>query len=102
MGLGGGAVLRLMGGPPERHPDRYSIADPAQLLPMGVPQVLVHGARRDGAVPIGLSRRYYEQAVAAGDRATLVELPEIGHMELIDPASTAWAATVVHLRRLLA
>jgi acetyl esterase/lipase len=100
MGLGGGAVLRLMGGPPERHPERYAVADPAQLLPMGVAQVLVHG-ERDGAVPIALSRRYHEQAVAAGDHATLVELPDIGHMELIDPASAAWAATVVHLRRLL-
>jgi acetyl esterase/lipase len=101
MGLGGGAVARLMGGPPARHPDRYAVADPAQLLPMGVAQVLVHGDR-DGAVPIALSRHYIEQAQAAGDPAVLVELPDIGHMELIDPASPAWTATVVHLRRLLA
>ncbi len=101
MGLGGGAVARLMGGPPERHPERYAVADPAQLLPMGVAQVLVHG-ERDGAVPIALSRHYVEQAQAAGDPTVLVELPDIGHMELIDPASSAWSATVVHLRRLLA
>ena len=101
MGLGGGAAARLMGGPPERRRDRYAGADPAQLLPIGVPQVLVHGDC-DGAVPVTLSRRYVERAVTAGDPAVLVELPGVGHMELIDPASAAWTATLVHLRRLLA
>jgi acetyl esterase/lipase len=100
-GVGGGVVLRLVGGSPERYPERYAVADPAQLLPTGIPQVLVHGDN-DGAVPLSLSRRYVQRAVAAGDRATLVELPGVGHMELIDPASSAWSATVVHLKRLLA
>jgi len=101
MGLGGGAVAKLMGGSPERHPDRYALADPARLLPLGVPQVLVHGDA-DGAVPVALSRHYVEQARAAGDDATLVELAGVNHMELIDPASAAWSATLLHLRRLLA
>lgn len=101
MGLGGGAVSRLMGGPPSRHEDRYAVADPALLLPLGVPQVVVHGDC-DGAVPLALSRRYVEQAMAAGDPVTLDELAGVGHMELIDPASAAWSAAVAHLRRLLA
>ena len=101
LGLGGGVVPRLMGGTPEQHPERYAVGDPAKLLPMGVPQVLVHGDN-DGAVPLSVSRGYVERAMAAGDPATLVELPGVGHMELIDPASQAWSATVVHLRRLLA
>jgi acetyl esterase/lipase len=99
--LGGGAVQRLVGGLPERYPERYAMASPAALLPLGVPQVLVHGTL-DGAVPLSLSQRYVERAVAAGDTATLVTLPGVGHMELIDPASSAWSATVAHLRRLLA
>jgi acetyl esterase/lipase len=101
IGLGGGAVARLLGGPPERHPDRYAVADPARLLPMGVPQVLVHGDV-DGAVPISLSRHYVEQAVAAGDAANLRELPGVGHMELIDPASRAWWRAADELRPMLA
>lgn len=101
MGLGGGAVIRLLGGSPERRPERYAVADPARLLPLGVPQVLVHGDR-DGAVPIVVSRHYVERAVAAGDPATLVELPGVGHMELIDPASAAWSSVLLHLRRLVA
>ncbi len=101
LGLGGGAVARLLGGPPERHRERYAVADPVALLPTGVAQVLVHGDR-DGAVPLSLSRGYLAKAVAAGDPATLLELPGCGHMELIDPASSAWAATIVEIRRLLA
>jgi len=99
--LGGGVVPRLIGGPPERYPERYSVANPAQLLPIGVPQVLVHGDV-DGAVPVTVSRHYVERAAAAGDPATLVELPGVAHMELIDPASPAWSATLLQLRRLLA
>ncbi len=99
-GLGGGAVNRLLGGSPDRRPERYAVTDPAQLLPLGVPQVLVHGDR-DAAVPVVISRRYVERAVAAGDPATLVELPGVDHMELIDPESAPWRAVVVHLRRLV-
>jgi acetyl esterase/lipase len=101
LGLGGGAVSRLLGGSPQRHPERYAVADPAALLPIGVTQVLVHGDG-DGAVPLSLSRGYVAKAVAAGDRASLVELPGCGHMELIDPASSAWGVTILQIRRLLA
>lgn len=101
LNLGGGAVQRFLGGSPEKHPDRYALANPAALLPLGVPQVLMHGSL-DGAVPLSLSQHYVERAVSSGDEATLVTLPGVGHMELIDPASSAWAETVVHLHRLLA
>ncbi|MGH9126683.1 MAG: alpha/beta hydrolase family protein [Acidimicrobiales bacterium] len=100
-GLGGGAVGRLLGGGPDRYPERYAATDPAALLPLNVPQVLVHGAV-DAAVPLSLSQGYVERAAAAGDPVTLIELADVAHMELIDPSSEAWAATVVHLERLLA
>ena len=99
--LGGGAVARLLGGLPEQHPERYAWASPSALLPLGVPQVLVHGDA-DGAVPVAMSRRYVERAQLAGDRATLIELAGVGHMALIGPSSTAWSATVEHVGRLLA
>jgi acetyl esterase/lipase len=100
LGLGGGVVSRLMGGGPDRYPERYAVGDPASTLPLGVPQVIVHGDR-DGAVPVELSRRYAERAIAAGDRVTLVELPGVGHMELIDSSSKAWAVAAEHLASLL-
>jgi acetyl esterase/lipase len=100
-GLGRGAALELLGGPPERYPDRYAAASPFALVPLGVPQVLVHGCD-DDTVPVAMSERYVERAAAAGDVATLVALPGVGHFEPIDPTTPAWGTTVDHLKQLLA
>jgi acetyl esterase/lipase len=81
-GLGGGAVAELLGGAPGERPDRYAAASPAALLPLGVPQVLVHGGR-DTIVPPGQSRDYARAATAAGDRVELIELPEADHFVVI-------------------
>jgi acetyl esterase/lipase len=75
--LGHDAVRELFGG------DAYHDADPAQLVPLGVPQTLVHGLR-DDRVPIEHVRDYVELARAAGDDCRLLEL-ETGHFEVIDP-----------------
>jgi pimeloyl-ACP methyl ester carboxylesterase len=91
-GLGGGAAMRLLGGPPAQRPERYAAASPAALLPLGVTQVMVHG-QEDPTVPVSMSEAYVTRAVAAGDDATLVVLPGVGHFELIDPATAAWATT---------
>ncbi len=37
LGLGGHAARALLGGSPDEQPDRYAAADPAGLLPTGVP-----------------------------------------------------------------
>src|SRR6185503_6890806 len=65
-GLGGGACQALLGGEADAVPERYAIASPAALLPLGVPQLLVHGTR-DDIVPAGQSRDYAAAARAAGD-----------------------------------
>ena len=71
-------------------PERYAAASPAQLLPLGVPLLLVHGAR-DDTVPVSLSRDFQRAAIAAGDTCDLVVGDHDGHFEHIDPASGAWA-----------
>jgi acetyl esterase/lipase len=83
----------LIGGPPGRYPERWAQADPARLLPLGVPVRIVHGAR-DERVPCGMSRDYAARAGAAGDDVTLDELPGCGHFELIDPRSAAWPSVL--------
>lgn len=93
--LGNGAVAELVGGTPEQVPDRYAVADPAALLPVGVPIVLIHG-EDDRIVPVEISRRYAERADAAGDGVELVTLPG-GHFEAIDPAHPLWQAVVERL-----
>ncbi|RZS82669.1 prolyl oligopeptidase family protein [Motilibacter rhizosphaerae] len=96
LGLGGGAVDRLLGGSPADVPERYAAASPVALAPLGVPVAAVHG-RDDDVVPAELSERY---VAAAGDEARVVLLPGVGHFELIDPAHAAWAACREEVLRL--
>ncbi len=91
--LGGGVVRDLIGGPPEQYPERFDAASPSELLPLGVPQVLVHGTE-DAAVPVEVSRRYHAAAKEKGDEVRLVELPGAGHFEVIDPKSGEWPKVV--------
>jgi acetyl esterase/lipase len=94
--LSGGAGARFVGGPPGRVPERYALASPIELLPLGVPQLLVHGDA-DDVVPVEIARRYAARAAEAGDQCTLVELPRVGHMEHLDPDSEAWRVAVTWL-----
>jgi acetyl esterase/lipase len=98
LGLGQGAADALMGGGPQRFPDRYAAADPARLLPIGVPVRLVHGTA-DDRVPHEMSVDYAARARAAGDLGTeCALLPGAGHFDVIDPLSAAWG-TVEHAFR---
>jgi dipeptidyl aminopeptidase/acylaminoacyl peptidase len=82
-------VQDFLGGSPSEVPERYASASPFERLPLGVPQVLIHG-EDDAAVPIELSERYVRAAEAAGDAAHLIRLPNTGHFEVIDPSSAVW------------
>jgi acetyl esterase/lipase len=88
LGLGRGAVQDLMGGSPEEFPERYELGSPASLLPLGIPQVLVHGLD-DATVPAALSADYVALARARGDEADYVPLEGTGHMDMIDPDGSA-------------
>ena len=100
LNLSRGAAGELLGGGPDDVPERYAAASPAELLPLGVPQVLVHGTA-DDAVPPELSVDYAAKARAAGDDVTLRVLPGVDHFAVIDPNSAAWAVIVGELERLL-
>jgi dipeptidyl aminopeptidase/acylaminoacyl peptidase len=79
----------LLGGSPSQVPDRYELASPAARVPLGVPQLLVHGDR-DDVVPAQMSRDYARAAEAAGDSVELVVHEQLGHFEHLDPRSEAW------------
>lgn len=87
--LSNNAVAALLGGSPQEVPERYRAASPVELVPLGVPQRVLHGAM-DDVVPIELSRRYVAAAKKAGDDSKLIEVAGAGHFELIDPRSDAW------------
>ena len=88
-GLGNGAAGALMGGSPADHPDRYARADPAGLLPIGVPLRVLHGSL-DDVVPPVMSRSFTDRARAAGDEVDGRELAGQDHFDVIDPESVAW------------
>ncbi|GAC1566834.1 MAG: hypothetical protein NVS3B14_10980 [Ktedonobacteraceae bacterium] len=94
------AVVELLGDSFPNAPERYAVASPAAMLPLGVPQILLHGAR-DSNVPIEISRKYAAAAKEAGDPVTYMELEGIDHFDVIDPRSSAWAKTVEALQTLL-
>ncbi len=85
LGLGSDATQALLGG-----------SEPGPLDPMtlfgvrpSAEVVIVHGDQ-DEAVPVSLSRGF----VAAHPFVGLQELAGVDHMELIDPASSAWPTVV--------
>ncbi len=98
-GLGDNAAIEFAGGSPEERQDAYRLANPMARLPTSVRQLLVHGDA-DDRVPVMQSRRYAEAARAAGDRCELLELHGVGHFELIDPRSEAWAAAAAQIQAL--
>jgi acetyl esterase/lipase len=86
--LGERAVQELLGGSPDEVPEAYEVADPGARLPLGVPQVLVHGVG-DDRVPLSHAHAYAARARAAGDDCRVVEVAA-GHFEPIDPRSRVW------------
>ena len=99
LGLGGGAVENLLGGPPDAVPERYECASPFERLPLGVPQVLVHGLV-DTVVPHSLSERYVARAVELGDeQAVFLPVPNAGHSEMVALGGAAWSAALDHIGR---
>jgi acetyl esterase/lipase len=97
--LSAGAVKELMGGAPRDVPDRYTIASPAELLPLGTRQILLHGTE-DDIVPPSMSLHYFERASKAGDRIALDPLRGMGHFEAIDPKSAAWPEVLSAVEKL--
>lgn len=88
-GLDHDAAGELLGGGPAEQPSRYAVADPARLVPLGVPVHIVHGTA-DDRVPFAMSREFAARAQAAGDPVTLDALAGGGHFGVIDPLSADW------------
>jgi acetyl esterase/lipase len=98
--LSNNVVEEFLGGSPEQAPERYRSASPAEIVPLGVRQRVIHGAA-DDVVPVAMSRGYVAAARAKGDDATLAEPAGMGHFELIDPRSAAWPVVRDAVRGLL-
>ena len=77
LGLGAHATARFMGGHYNEQPDRYRHASPCTLLPLGLPQALIH-AGNDSVVPASMGRDYERLATHNGDSARFLLVDGIG------------------------
>ena len=82
-------ISALMGGTAEVVPERYGRGNPGDLLPFGVPQILIQGTE-DDQIPPGLPARWARAAGEAGDDVTVKMIPGADHMDVVDPESKAW------------
>ncbi len=99
MRLSNNVIESLLGGAPADVPTRYDAASPYELLPLGVPQVLIQGTA-DANVPFEISQRYYDAARAKGDRAELIALDGAGHFEVVDPQTREWQVILDATKRM--
>jgi len=83
--LNAGVVGELMGGSPDRVPQRYAAADPMELLPIPAPQRVIHGTA-DNIVAFDMSQRFAK----ASKNSKLIPLAGAGHFDLIDPRAKVW------------
>lgn len=84
------ACRTLLGGLPEKVPERYQQASPRALLPLGVPHRHLLGLL-DQEIPVD----YLQQFVTTAGEHDVVHfqlLPDVGHYELIVPVGVAWNA----------
>jgi acetyl esterase/lipase len=98
--LSSNVTEELLGGTPAAEPERYASASPYELLPLGLPQALIHGTA-DTAVPMELAIRYHAAAQAQGDPITLLTPQDAGHFEIVDPRTPEWAQVLQVVQQLL-
>ena len=89
MACGDAVITKLIGGAPSEMRQRYEEASPVNLLPIGVKQVLIIGAK-DKAVPPETGKKYEEDAKKKGDDVRLIVIENASHFDVIAPGSAAW------------
>lgn len=94
--LSEGVVRKLLGGSAADVADLYAHASPIELVPLGVPQLVIHGDA-DDSVPQQMSFDYVAAALEAGDDIRLVALAGVDHMQLIDPSDPSWRSVDAQL-----
>ena len=82
---------QLVGEPTPSRPDPLADTSPFDLLPTGVRTVSITGVYDDNWPP-HISQRWHRAALAAGDDAEELLLPDCGHFDLMDVRMTAWHA----------
>ena len=86
---GGPVVSNLMGGLPSQVPARYAQGNPIQLLPSHVPSTLISAV----VLPAKDAEAHRAAATAKGDQVQVLVLRDIGHFDMLSPATPSGTAT---------
>jgi acetyl esterase/lipase len=86
--LSNDAVVEFLGGDPQRVPEHYHEASPAEL-DIHCKQLVIHGAE-DDIVLVQMSRDYAKRKLQKHESVSLLEIPKAGHFEIVDPESKIW------------
>ncbi|MDI1477794.1 alpha/beta hydrolase [Polyangium sp. y55x31] len=89
VGACGTLAGQLLGGTPAEVPERYAETNPSELVPIGVPQSLIHGTA-DDVIPLSGSVNYRHHAHDAGDQVSLKKVHNADHFDVITPTSSKW------------
>ena len=102
-----GVVSELLGSPGvsseepgKRVEERFRCGSPVELLPLGLPQIMI-STQHDWVVPPELGEAYAAAARAAGDPVEHIIIPNAGHHEPMVPDSVAWPAVRQAVQTLL-
>ncbi len=89
-GIGDGAVAEFFGASPEEAPDTYASASPLAQAPPRAPTLIVHSTD-DTRVPIAHTHTYVAATLAAARAdTTLLELPQLSHLQAVSPVAPHW------------
>jgi dipeptidyl aminopeptidase/acylaminoacyl peptidase len=90
--------VEFLEGTPEAMPSRYDEACPSSHA-SSTRRVIVHGTK-DEDVPIDIARAFMQARQNEPERPSLLEIPDAGHMDLIDPESPAGLIVIDLVTRL--
>jgi len=82
-------ITKLLGGLPDVVPERFQQISPIELLPTGIPQILITGAL-DTPMLLEDGKAYEETAKRKGDRVQFKVVEHASHHEVVAPGSSAW------------
>ncbi len=92
-GCGTEVIGRLTGG-------RFEDTSVPRLAPIGARQVLINGDQ-DKIIPTAYAEAYAGPMRAAGDTVRVRMIDRTGHVELVAPETSAWAAAVEEIEGLM-
>lgn len=84
----GNAAFKLMGGSPDKYPNRYKHADTALRPVKGIAQTIFIGAHDTVWTPV--AQRYINVLEKEKISHTVVKAPMSGHFEMVDPRTSTW------------